>query len=126
MMNIDPMSFNSSGITNPGNGIRKLDINFSIETPDMIIGAVLVSSEKSPDETVVGKIFIYKYTTPNFIEVNFDETYINYLFDNPASAAYDISNYTLKMLTIDFPSSVLNLASSTDIGMVQLPQSINK
>jgi hypothetical protein len=126
MMNIDPMSFNSDGMSSPENGITKLDINFSVETPEMIIGAVLVSSKKAPEDTVVGKIFIYKYTTPNFIEVNFDETYIGYLFDNPASASYEISNYTLKMLTIDFPSSILNLASSTDIGMVQLPQGINK
>lgn len=126
MINIDQISFSSRGMSNPENGISKVDVNFSVETPEMIIGAVLVSTDNVPDDTVVGKIFIYKYTTPYFIEVNFDETYIKYLFGDPASASYDIANYALSMLTIDFPGSVLSMTSSSDIGMVQLPKTVNR
>lgn len=122
-MNIGPMSFNQG---ETGNSINKIDMHFNIETQDMIIGAVFINSARSMSDTVVGKIFIYKYTTPRFIEVNFDESYINYLFDSPDDASRDIADYTLKMLTIDFPGSILNMSSSTDIGLVQLPQSINK
>lgn len=125
MINIDQISFSSRGMSNPENGISKVDVNFSVETSEMIIGAVLVSSDNAPEDTVVGKIFIYKYTTPYFIEVNFDETYIKYLFGDPASASYDIANYALSMLTIDFPGSILSMTSSSDIGMVQLPKTVN-
>jgi hypothetical protein len=126
MMNMGPLPFFTDGTKDSGNGINKMDINFTVETPEMIIGAVLINSAKSPEDTVVAKIFIYKYTTPYFIEVNFDESYINYLFDDPESASAGIANYALKMLTVDFPSSVLSMSSSTDIGMVQLPQSVNR
>lgn len=126
MINNDQISFSSRGMSNPDNGINKVDVNFTLESPDIILGAVMINSAKSPEDTVVGKIFIYKHLSPSFIEVNFDETYISYLFDDPISASYDIANYTLSMLTIDFPGSVLNMASSSDIGMVQLPQTINR
>ena len=126
MMNIDPMSFHTHGEGNSEEPIRNMDISFSIETPEMIIGAVYINSDKSPEDTVVGKIFIYKHTSPYLIEVNFDETYIGYLFDDPPDASYKIANYTLKMLIIDFPGSLLNMSSSNDIGMVQLPKTINK
>lgn len=126
MINTDQLRFSSHGMSNPGNGIRKVDINFSVESSEMIVGAVLINSIKSPDSTVVAKIFIYKYTDPYYIEVNFDDTYIKYLFDDPASASYDIANYTLAMLTIDFPGSILSMSLSSDIGMVELPKAINK
>lgn len=126
MINVGQMSFPSGSSAGFKNGINGIDINFSVENRDIIIGAVLVNSLKCPDDTVVAKLFIYKYTTPAFIEVNFDETYIDYLFDNPADALNEIADYTLKMLTIDFPMSILSIASSVDIGMVQLPQTVNK
>jgi len=126
MMNIDQIYFSSHGMSNPNNCIIKVDINFSIENSDMIVGAVLVDSIRSPESTVVGKIFIYKYTAPKLIEVNFDETYINYLFDDPVSASYDVANYTMNMLTVDFPESIISMSSSYDIGMVQLPATINR
>lgn len=126
MINIDHLSFSSHGMSNSANGIRKVDINLSAETPEMIIGAVLVNCDKSPEDTVVAKFFIYKYTSPNLIEINFDETYIKYLFDDSASASYDIANYALTMMTIDFPGSILNMSSSYDIGTVQLPKTVNR
>lgn len=125
MKSIDPISFYSHGMSNPDNGINSVDISFSIESPEVIVGAVLIKTKELPDDTVIGKIFIYKYLTPKFIEVNFDETYINYLFSDPVSASYDIANYAVTMLTVDFPGSILNMSSSSDIGMVQLPGSIN-
>lgn len=126
MINMDPIIFSSHGMTNPANGIKRIDMNFSVETPQMLIGAVFVSTVRSPEDTVIGKIFIYKYATPKFIEVNFDETYIEYLFTDPESASQDIANYAMSMLTIDFPGSILNMSLSRDIGMVQLPQTINR
>jgi hypothetical protein len=121
MINDDHTAFD-----NQADSISKIDINFNLETPEMIIGAVFVNSIRSPKDTVVGKIFIYKYTAPFFIELNFDESYISYLFDNPAYASKNIADYTLRMLTIDFPGSILNMSSSNDIGLVQLPQTINR
>ncbi|KPU46339.1 hypothetical protein OXPF_00670 [Oxobacter pfennigii] len=122
MYNENPL-FLSRGVNNEE--IKTIDINLNIETPDIIIGTVMISCKKNPETTVVGKIFIYKHTSPYFIETNFDETYLKYLFDDCQKASYDISNYVLTMLTIDFPSSVLSMSSSHDIGMVQLPNTIN-
>jgi hypothetical protein len=124
MTDADPISSNSNSSKENCDKINKIDLRFSIDTTEMIIGAVFVNSLKSPEDTVVGKVFIYKYTNPRFIEVNFDESYLNYLFEDSTAASRDIADYTLKMLTLDFPGSVLNMSSSTDIGLVQLPQSI--
>lgn len=110
---------------NYGNGINSIDIAFNIETKEMIIGAVIVSSTNSPEAGVAGKIFIYKHSSPAFIEVNIDESYINYRFDDPAEAARSIAEYAIDMLTIDFPGSILNMETSRDIGMIRLPKSIN-
>lgn len=126
MINIDPMFSGSYKNNDTVGTIDKIDICFSIETPELIVGAIYINSHKSAQDTIVGKIFIYKYTSPYFIEVNFDETYINYLFEDPVGASNDIGDYTLKMLTIDFPGSILNMSTSNDIGMVQLPSSTNK
>lgn len=113
------------GMNNYENGITDMDITFSIETKEMIIGAVTVSSANSPETGVAGKIFIYKHASPVFIEVNIDESYISYRFDNPAEAARIIAEYAIDILTIDFPGSILNMETSRDIGMIQLPKTIN-
>lgn len=103
--------------------IKKIDICYSIETNDLIIGAVIISTIKSAGDSAAGKIFIYKCVTPMFIELIFDESYINYLFSEPVSASRDIADYTLRMLGLDFPGSMLNMSTCNDIGLVQLPKS---
>lgn len=119
-------SFGSNTKGKDSDRINKIEVRYTIDTADIALGAVFINSLKSPEDTIVGKIFIYKSTNPKFIEVNFDESYIRYLFEDCASASHDIADYTLKMLTLDFPGSLLSMSSSNDIGLVKLPESIYK
>lgn len=119
-------NFKPDRVLNLSYGIKSIDISLTAETSKMIIGAILVNSIKSPENTVVGKVFIYKNEHPVFIEVNIDESYIEYLFEEPAGASYEIANFVLNILTIYYPGALLNMESSIDIGCIRLPLSIKK
>lgn len=104
--------------------IKKIHVTVTVETREMIIGAILVNLQGSPEDTAAGKVFIYKNESPVFIEVNMDESYIEYLFKDPWEATYKIADNALKMLTSDYPGAILNMEVSSDIGCIRLPHPV--
>ena len=103
--------------------IKNINLSFNMENEEMIVGCIMVSLLHDKGPCIVGKIFIYKNTLPTFIEVNLDESYINYLFKDPPKMAKSIGDYAVSMLSVNFPDSILNMETSTDVGMIQLPKS---
>lgn len=101
--------------------IKKIHVAVTVETREMIIGAILVNILGTSGDTVVGKVFIYKNESPVFIEVNMDESYIEYLFKDPGEASYRIADNALEMLTFNYPGAILNMEASSDIGCIRLP-----